>query len=348
MVTKTRKSEEIRHAILKEIFDCSGVVNVKQLAAQEGVTVQSIYRQINWLVENEQISKEKSGKQNVYRLLPLKQKADLYATSNLQEDVVLKKHFLPLLDGVSDTVSHVFSYVFTEMLNNVIEHSEAKLVSICLEKNAYCISCQIFDNGIGIFEKISRSLNLPEKKFAILELAKGKFTTDPNSHTGEGVFFSSKVADRFCISSDNLLFLGAHNDDDREYIFDTPTEFASIGTVVDFDIVLDRVVSAADIMNKYTRAPESYGFSKTVVPVKLLEYQEQNPMFISRSQAKRLYARFEKFSNVILDFEDVPEIGQAFADELFRVFPNAHPNCWIEYVGANEKVEAMIRHVRNG
>jgi len=41
-----------------------------------------------------------------------------------------------------------------------------------------------------------------------LKLAKGKFTTDPSSHSGEGVFFSSKVADRFFIFSDEVAFVG--------------------------------------------------------------------------------------------------------------------------------------------
>jgi len=250
-----------------------------------------------------------------------------------------------MLNDMSKTVYRAFSYIFTEMLNNVIEHSEATLAMICFEINAYCVNCKIFDNGIGIFEKISKSMNLSEKKFAILELAKGKFTTDPNSHTGEGVFFSSKIADRFCIESDNLLFLGAHNDDEREYIFDTPKEFSDIGTMVDFDIVLSRTEEVDEIMNKYTNAPDDYGFSKTVIPVKLLEYKEENPIFVSRSQAKRLYARFENFEYILLDFEGVSHIGQGFADELFRVFQNTHPSSCINYINANASIESMIKHV---
>lgn len=33
--------------------------------------------------------------------------------------------------------------------------------------------------------------------------------------------------------------------------------------------------------------------------------------------------RFERFRNIELDFKGVDEIGQAFADELFRVYARA-------------------------
>jgi len=54
------------------------------------------------------------------------------------------------------------------------------------------------------------------------------------------------------------------------------------------------------------------------VPVKLAQYG--NDKLVSRSQAKRLLARVELFKVVMLDFTNVPTIGQAFADEIFRVF----------------------------
>jgi anti-anti-sigma regulatory factor len=62
---------------------------------------------------------------------------------------------------------------------------------------------------------------------------------------------------------------------------------------------------------------------------------------ISRSQAKRLIARFDRFKKVILDFKDVNEIGQAFADELFRVYANAHPQVEMVPINMTEQVERM-------
>ena len=51
----------------------------------------------------------------------------------------------------------------------------------------------IDDDGEGIFKKIKNALNLLDEKQAVLELAKGKLTTDPSRHTGEGIFFTSRA-----------------------------------------------------------------------------------------------------------------------------------------------------------
>ena len=63
---------------------------------------------------------------------------------------------------------------------------------------------------------------------------------------------------------------------------------------------------------------------------------------MSRSQAKRLVARFEHFQKVILDFQDVTSIGQGFADQIFRVYQNEHPNVQLFVINATEDIKDMI------
>ena len=66
--------------------------------------------------------------------------------------------------------------------------------------------------------------------------------------------------------------------------------------------------------------------------------------FVSRSEARRLIANLEKFSEVVLDFRDVKSLGQGFADEVFRVFARRHPSLKIVAENAGPAVDAMIRH----
>ena len=87
--------------------------------------------------------------------------------------------------------------------------------------------------------------------------------------------------------------------------------------------------------------PEEYAFNKTRVPVRLVRHEGEK--LVSRSQAKRLVSRFEKFKTVILDFEKVEEIGQAFADEIFRVFALTHPTVTLIPVNVTEEVNQMIK-----
>jgi hypothetical protein len=93
------------------------------------------------------------------------------------------------------------------------------------------------------------------------------------------------------------------------------------------------------IFNEYT-SREDYGFNKTVVPVRLAQYG--NDKLVSRSQAKRLLERVDRFKIVIFDFSGVEGIGQAFADEVFRVFATNHPSIQLVPIKANSAVKRMI------
>ncbi len=97
------------------------------------------------------------------------------------------------------------------------------------------------------------------------------------------------------------------------------------------------------IFKQYSTGDE-YGFTKTVVPVNLARYGNEN--LISRSQAKRLLARIELFKTVLFDFTDVPTIGQAFADEIFRVFAVGHPQIDLVPMHANTAVKQVIDRAR--
>jgi hypothetical protein len=107
----------------------------------------------------------------------------------------------------------------------------------------------------------------------------------------------------------------------------------------------DHSVTMQELFSRYTKEPDHYGFTKTIVPVRLLEHGQERPVFVSRSQAKRLLVRFERFEKIELDFSGIDEIGQGFADEVFRVFRIQHPNSQIIAINCNQCIEKMINHV---
>jgi anti-anti-sigma regulatory factor len=54
--------------------------------------------------------------------------------------------------------------------------------------------------------------------------------------------------------------------------------------------------------------------------------------------------RAAQFRTVVLDFEGVALVGQAFADEVFRVFATAHPQVQLRRMNVSEEVErALVR-----
>jgi len=163
-------------------------------------------------------------------------------------------------------------------------------------------------------------------------------TTDPKKHSGEGIFFSSRMFDLFVIHSGNVIF--AHLKD-NDYLLETRASTVQ-GTTIKMCINTASARTVQEIFNTYTGECE-FGFTKTIVPVFLSAYGEEN--LVSRSQAKRLLARFEVFKEIVLDFSKVDSIGQAFADEVFRVFVQEHPDLMLIPSNANEQVKNMIKHV---
>ena len=53
------------------------------------------------------------------------------------------------------------------------------------------------------------------------------------------------------------------------------------------------------------------------------------------------------FIKFTLDFTNVTSIGQAFADEVFRVFQTQNPDVHLVPINMSEQVQKMIAHVRS-
>jgi uncharacterized protein (DUF1330 family) len=260
----------------------------------------------------------------------------LYTLEGLEEHVAWEKDFKPYFSFLPN-VQNIVSHGFTEMLNNAIEHSGGKSVFAWINQSENIINIIISDDGVGIFAKISGALALPDMRQALFELSKGKLTTDPSKHTGEGVFFTSRMFDNFKITANGLEF--NHEDKSQhDWLQEVKGVFPQ-GTAVFMRISLKSQRTVADVYAQFTAAPEDYDFSKTIVPMKLAMYGDEQ--LVSRSQAKRLIARFDRFRIVILDFDSVQEIGQAFADELFRVYGNGHPTVELIPKNMTEQVERM-------
>src|SRR5947209_20427619 len=122
------------------------------------------------------------------------------------------------------------------MINNVIDHSRSDTCTIVVHLNVHRVLLDIVDYGVGIFEHIRESCNLPDPRLALLELSKGKLTTDPDKHSGEGVFFTSRMFDDFSLLSGHLYY-GRTMLDGDDWLIEVETRSAlQSGTLVSLDI----------------------------------------------------------------------------------------------------------------
>jgi anti-sigma regulatory factor (Ser/Thr protein kinase)/predicted transcriptional regulator len=318
--------------------------NISRLVAENfNVSRITALKYIQELIDDGILIAKGKTKDRQYALKELVEKnVTLEVTPQLQEDVVWREEIKPELSDLRENVLGICAHGFSEMLNNVISHSESPVARIYLLRNAARIVLYVMDDGIGIFRKIQSQFKLADPQHALLELAKGKLTTDEAKHAGEGIFFTSRMFNKFMISSDLIDFCRLTNESD--WFFEDRTEPVK-GTTVLMEIRANATQTAKAIFDMYRAEFDTFGFSKTIIPLVLMQYEGEK--LISRSQAKRLLSRADLFKEVYLDFKGITEIGQAFADEVFRVYVNSHPGVSIRHVNATQDVENMIKRVQS-
>ena len=310
-----------------------------RLAAAAGISRQAASTRLAKAVRAGLLVREGRGAGVRYALCTQTEVQQAYDRAGLSEDRVWQLLLAPVVADLPENVRDVWRYGTTEMINNAIDHSGSAQVHVGMRRNALFTQAWVVDDGEGIFLRIQRALGLFAPREAILELAKGKFTTDPANHSGEGIFFASKVFDVFDIRSGMLHF--AHDDGQVDVLFERSAE--PTGTTVFMQLANDSSRTTREVFDQFA-APEEYTFAKTLVPVRLAQHEGEK--LVSRSQAKRLTMRFERFQTVVLDFAGVAEIGQSFADEVFRVFQVAHPQTTLVPTNMEPGVKSMVSRAR--
>ena len=266
-------------------------------------------------------------------------------TKETSEDKIWNDYVVPLLGDEKENVRAICHYGFTEMFNNVIDHSRSEKATIWVVVDALYVRISIVDYGVGIWNKLQEAFHLDDQRHALLELTKGKVTTDPGRHTGEGIFFTSRMFNKYIVASEKLTF--CRFQEGTEWLFDVQESEAEnrAGTRINMSVRRDSKTAPQEVFNKFTHDLNEFGFTKTHLSVYLAKYEGDH--LISRSQAKRIMNRLDKFKEVYLDFTGVTEIGQAFADEIFRVFQRNHRDITLTPIHTAPAVEQMINRARS-
>ena len=328
------KKYMIIHYLLEKIQQNSPSIS-KVVADNFGVNQNTVHVYIKELLEQNIIKRVQRGK---YELITKEYEYNLKRSEGaLDSDTYafhacLESH----IKDYAENIRQIWTYTFSEMVNNVMDHSCAKNLKIIVEQDYLDTTVLIKDDGVGIFEKIKTYFNLPSVDEAICELFKGKLTTDSVNHSGEGIFFSSKMMDNFFILSSGRIF--TNNKYDNSRIINMAAETFE-GTCVVMTLSNFSHKQSYEVFDLYSNQEGS--FVKTRIPLKNIF--DAAP--VSRSQAKRVCNRLERFKEVILDFDGLDWMGQGFAHQLFVVFKQEHPNIEFMPINMNEPVTKMYQHV---
>ena len=335
------RGEHVRRYIIDNVSQFPHDIS-RRTAEKFGISRQAVNKHLRRLTEEKCLTEEGATRSRIYKLASLSTWEKNYLIEGLQEDSAWRSDIAPALGSLPDNVRNIWHHAFTEMFNNALDHSEGKRIAVEITRTAATTEMAIVDNGVGIFKKIQKATGLLDERHAVLELAKGKFTTDPRNHSGEGIFFTSRMMDEYEISSGGVYY--AHERGKPEdWILENRDRHVN-GTAIFMRLYNHTSRTTLKVFDEFSSVDG--GFNKTVVPVVLAQYGDDQ--LVSRSQAKRLLARIELFQVVIFDFKEVKTVGQAFADEIFRVFAKRHPTIEFDVVHASSEVKRMIERAKAG
>ena len=337
--------------IVNQLAGQQGAFNVGDVTSVTGTSRQAVHRQLARLVQAGTLIRQGKGRATRYLLGAPGPVAEAppparparfdrrYPRDGLAEDRVWDElaAALPILATARAANGRaLMAYALTEMVNNAIDHSGAPEVRVRAGGDVDRLWFEVDDAGVGAFENVRAALALPDVLAGLQEISKGKRTTMPARHSGEGIFFTAKMADFFALVANGLIWQVDNLRSDQAI----GSASAKPGTQIHFEVAPAKPETPEQIFARYTH---DFEFDTSHTVVKLFAHGVR---FVSRSEAKRLLAGLERFRRVIIDFAGVESVGQGFADEIFRVWANDHPAVELQTENMSPPVAFMVGRAR--
>jgi anti-sigma regulatory factor (Ser/Thr protein kinase) len=264
----------------------------------------------------------------------LRQVTHRYTLDGLQEDRPWTRDFAPAFD-LRPNVARLAQHAFMELLNNAVEHSGGRCVAVSMRQTALHLQLLVSDDGVGLFRRIEQAHGIDDAALAMLELAKGRLTSQPERHAGRGLFYAARLADMLDLHANQHGFRHAAADG-----WQPARAAADRGTAVFVGLALDTPRTLDEVLRSASTDGQGYGLERTRVPLRLL--CPAGTALDSRAQARRVATRLDRFGHAELDFAGVDALGHSFADELFRVLPAQQTGWSAQVCNAAAPVTRMI------
>ena len=312
-----------------------------RLSTHAGVSLRRARRALGQLVALNWLVREGSTRRPAYRPGLLRQVVRRYALTGLQEDLPWAHDFAPHFT-LAPAVNRMVQHTFCELLNNAIDHSGGGHVTVSLRQTAAHVQLLVSDDGRGVFDRIAETFSIASPQMAMLALSKGKLTSQPQRHSGQGLFFASRLADVFDLHANEVAYQRC-SWDPRGWRPQHRT-LKQNGTSVYASFALDTTRTLDAVRQAHSADGRSMGFERTVVPLRLITSDVNG--LESRAQARRAGASLSEFCRAEVDFDGIEQVGHAFADELFRVLRREQPALELVPVNMSPAVAAMVDSVR--
>jgi anti-sigma regulatory factor (Ser/Thr protein kinase) len=311
------------------------------LAEHAGVSRATAQKAIKRLIEMQWLVREGTIRKPTFKAGVLRQVVRRYTLEGLEEDLPWRRDFAPHFN-LPPEVRRMTQHIFCELLNNAVDHSGGTAVTVSLRQTPAHVQVLVSDDGCGLFERINQAFALDDPTLAMLELSKGKLTSQPERHTGRGLFFTARLADVFDLHANRVAF---QRRDWDAGAWRPGRALQHTGTSVYAAIAIDTPRTLDGVMRSHAVGEHSAGFDRTVVPLALMTSSHDS--LESRAQARRVAARLHQFQRAEVDFHGLSHVGHSFVDELFRVQAQ-QPSVQLVPVNMSSSVAALVESVRNG
>lgn len=270
----------------------------------------------------------------------LRQVVRRYELAMLQEDEPWRRDFAPCF-ALPPNVTRLVRHAFTELLNNAIDHSGGESVTVSLRQTPLQAQLLVSDDGVGLFERVAASHGIREPALAMLELGKGRLTSAPARHLGQGLASTARTADVLDLHANAAAFQCRGFEQHGWRAGRGNPAAARAGTSIYVAFAIDTTRTVEQALAELSAAGDGLAFDRTRVPLGLLA--GEGGVLESRAEARRVAMRLAQFRRAELDFSGVEHIGPAFADELFRVIAREQPEVLMVPTGMRPAVQAMAR-----
>lgn len=330
---------------ISSVIDAGGTASMSELLAATGLTRPGVLYHLNKLIaagDVEYASRHTRGRSVRYQLAYDNRREFAIAAVDAEHVLWEQLRSSLLHADMTPAAVDIHAYVFGEMVNNVIEHAQSDNIVILHRNRDALTSISVRDSGIGIFDHIAATEGFDDRLASVRRLQSGGYTTAPDGHSGQGVFFSSRAADRFSVNSRGIVWSS------NNLIADQTLETypaTGRGTSVTWQLQnrTDRSLLALFEVFSVRDEEELPRFATTTVAVAIAGAGSE---FVTRSTARQLLEGKAQFERIVLDFAGVTHIGQGFADEAFRVYPSMNPGVLVFPINMNDAVAWFVEQAQ--
>jgi anti-sigma regulatory factor (Ser/Thr protein kinase) len=291
-------------------------------------------------MEFQWLEREGSRCRPTYRPGLLRQVVHRYPLQGLQEHVPWSRDFAPFF-ALPVEVRRMAQHAFCELVNNAVDHSEGTGVTVSMRQTPTQLQLLVSDDGRGLFDKLRETFALGDPSLAMLELSKGRLTSQPARHTGRGLFFTARIADVLDLHANDSAF---QRRGWQGGAWHAGRALRQQGTSVYVAIALDTRRTLDSALQAHSFDGSAAGLDCTTVPLVLVT--SEHTSLESRAQARCVVERLGQFRRAEIDFAGIPSIGHAFADELFRVMAAREPDLELVPVNMAAPVARLVQSLR--